>query len=68
MRTADKMRLAGRTLKEALRKKGEAIMLSVGDQAPDFEVEDHRGGRARLSDQRGKTIILWFYPKADTPG
>jgi len=68
MKSADMFRLAGRVVKEALRKKGEMVMLSVGDQAPDFEVEDHRGQTVRLSGQKGKTIVLWFYPKADTPG
>ena len=43
-------------------------MLSIGDTAPDFEVRDHRGNTVRLSGQKGKTIVLWFYPKADTPG
>lgn len=58
-------RLAARDL---LRRKGEAKMLNVGDTAPDFTVETHRGDTVKLSDQRGKTIVLWFYPKADTPG
>lgn len=43
-------------------------MLKVGDQAPDFEVSDHTGRRTKLSDYRGKKVVLWFYPKADTPG
>jgi len=43
-------------------------MLNVGDVAPDFEVEDHEGRTVRLSDLRGKNVVLWFYPKADTPG
>jgi peroxiredoxin len=43
-------------------------MLKVGDPAPDFEVTDHRGGRVKLSDFRGKKVLLWFYPKASTPG
>jgi peroxiredoxin Q/BCP len=43
-------------------------MLNVGDQAPDFEVRDHNGNTVRLSDLRGKRVVLWFYPKADTPG
>ncbi len=43
-------------------------MLKVGDMAPDFEVLDHRGRTVRLSDLRGKKVVLWFYPKADTPG
>ena len=43
-------------------------MLNVGDQAPDFEVRDHNGNNVHLSDLRGKRVVLWFYPKADTPG
>lgn len=43
-------------------------MLRVGDPAPEFDVLDHTGVRRRLSDYRGKTLVLWFYPKADTPG
>jgi peroxiredoxin Q/BCP len=43
-------------------------MLNVGDVAPDFAVRDHTGATRRLSDYRGKNIVLWFYPMADTPG
>jgi len=43
-------------------------MLKVGDPAPDFEVNDHRGKRVKLSDFRGRKVVLWFFPKADTPG
>lgn len=43
-------------------------MLEPGAQAPDFEVLDHTGRLVRLSDYRGKNVVLWFYPKADTPG
>lgn len=43
-------------------------LLNVGDTAPDFTVKDHHGKDVSLSDYRGKTVILWFYPKADTPG
>jgi len=43
-------------------------MLSVGDQAPEFVVKDQNGLMRRLSDYRGKNLILWFYPKANTPG
>jgi len=45
-----------------------AKMLKVGDPAPEFEVKDHRGRTVRLSDLRGSKVVLWFYPKADTPG
>jgi thioredoxin-dependent peroxiredoxin len=43
-------------------------MLNVGDVAPDFRVLDHTGRERTLSELRGKRVILWFYPKADTPG
>jgi peroxiredoxin Q/BCP len=43
-------------------------MLQPGALAPDFEVRDHTGRTVRLSGLRGKTVVLWFYPKADTPG
>ena len=43
-------------------------MLNPGDQAPDFEATDHNGNTVRLRDLRGKKVVLWFYPKADTPG
>jgi peroxiredoxin Q/BCP len=43
-------------------------MLNVGDPAPDFSVLDHAGKTRRLSDYRGRNVVLWFYPKADTPG
>jgi peroxiredoxin len=43
-------------------------LLNPGDQAPDFEVPDHHGQTVRLADLAGKRFVLWFYPKADTPG
>ena len=43
-------------------------MLTVGDRAPGFAVRDHTGAARSLSDYLGKTVVLWFYPKADTPG
>lgn len=55
-------------VRDLLRRKGEATMLKVGDTAPDFTVKTNRGDTVKLSDQRGRTIVLWFYPKADTPG
>ena len=42
--------------------------LSVGSQAPGFEVGAHDGSTVKLSDFAGKKVVLWFYPKADTPG
>ena len=43
-------------------------MLKPGDPAPDFEVLDNKGNTVRLGDFRGRKVVLWFYPKADTPG
>ncbi len=43
-------------------------MLQVGDTAPDFTVKTHEGNDLSLSTLRGKKVLLWFYPKADTPG
>ena len=43
-------------------------MLNVGDQAPEFTLSSHQGQQVKLSDLRGKNVVLWFYPKADTPG
>ena len=37
-------------------------------QAPDFTGRDHNGNPVSLSALRGKTVVLWFFPKADTPG
>lgn len=42
--------------------------LHVGDLAPDFTSQDDAGEKISLSDFRGKKIILYFYPKDDTPG
>ena len=43
-------------------------MIEPGEQAPDFTLSDQRGNRVSLSGLRGKTVVLYFYPKADTPG
>ena len=43
-------------------------MLKQGDTAPAFSVGDHQGNTVQLSDLAGKRVVLWFYPKADTPG
>lgn len=43
-------------------------MLKVGDTAPDFSTYDHLGNEITLSKLRGKKVILYFYPKDDTPG
>ena len=42
--------------------------LKPGDPAPKFKVVDHEGKEHTLDEAKGKSLILWFYPKADTPG
>lgn len=43
-------------------------MLEVGTKAPDFELPDQNGELHKLSDYLGKKVILYFYPKDNTPG
>jgi thioredoxin-dependent peroxiredoxin len=43
-------------------------MLKEGDQAPNITLQTDTGEAFRLSDQKGKRVVLYFYPKADTPG
>jgi peroxiredoxin Q/BCP len=43
-------------------------MLEVGDRAPDFSLPSHTGEEVSLKDFRGRTLVLYFFPKADTPG
>jgi peroxiredoxin Q/BCP len=42
--------------------------LKVGDQAPDIKLHDDSGAPFQLSKLKGKIVVLFFYPKADTPG
>ena len=42
--------------------------MSEGDSAPDFELPDQDGNPVKLSGLRGRRVVLYFYPKADTPG
>jgi peroxiredoxin Q/BCP len=43
-------------------------MADQGDRAPDFELPDQDGNTHKLADYAGKNVVLYFYPKADTPG
>lgn len=43
-------------------------MLAAGTKAPDFTVPDHEGNDTTLSDHHGSWVLLWWYPKAGTPG
>lgn len=43
-------------------------MLEPGDKAPSFTLPDQNGDAVKLSDLKGQTLVLFFYPRADTPG
>lgn len=43
-------------------------MITIGKPAPDFELPDQNGATHKLSDYRGQWVLLYFYPKDDTPG
>jgi thioredoxin-dependent peroxiredoxin len=43
-------------------------VLAEGDKAPDFALPDQNGETVKLKDLRGETVVLYFYPKADTSG
>jgi peroxiredoxin Q/BCP len=43
-------------------------MIQPGDQAPDFTLPDQHGRPVSLANLRGRTVVVYFYPKADTPG
>ena len=44
------------------------MLLNIGDKAPDFSLSDSNGEIVSLSDFKNKKIVLWFFPKASTPG
>jgi peroxiredoxin Q/BCP len=44
------------------------MALQVGSKAPEFELTADDGRKVKLSDYRGKRVVLYFYPKDDTPG
>ncbi|MEZ6187378.1 MAG: peroxiredoxin [Planctomycetota bacterium] len=44
------------------------MSVKVGDTAPAFSTQDQEGNPVSLADFAGKRVVLWFYPKADTPG
>lgn len=42
--------------------------MKVNDTAPDFTLQDENGAEVALKDLQGKTVVLFFYPRANTPG
>lgn len=62
------MGLLGTFLRRLLGRPRQARLLAPGALAPEFALQDHTGRVQRLSDLRGRRVVLWFYPKASTPG
>jgi peroxiredoxin Q/BCP len=42
--------------------------MEINDKAPDFSLLDQNGNKVSLKDFKGQTVVLFFYPKANTPG
>ena len=59
---------AKRTMAKSLDLRYEYGVMDVNDKAPDFTTQDENGNTVRLSQFRGKHVVLFFYPKANTPG
>jgi len=43
-------------------------MPEVGEMAPDIDADASQGGRFHLADERGRWVVVYFYPRANTPG
>jgi peroxiredoxin Q/BCP len=43
-------------------------LLKIGDKAPNFTLSDSNNNPVSLADYSGKKVVLWFFPKASTPG
>ena len=64
----DSLKCSALTTCESRRKKWSMNMLKEGITAPNFTAKDEKGETVRLKDLRGQKIVLYFYPKDDTPG
>ena len=67
MNLTRKLRDLAGLAKDAMGLGGE-LALAPGDPAPDFAALDQHGTRRTLAEFRGRKVLLWFYPKAETPG
>jgi peroxiredoxin Q/BCP len=47
---------------------GRELLMNINDKAPDFTLQDENGKEVSLKGLKGKTVVLYFYPRADTPG
>jgi peroxiredoxin Q/BCP len=69
---AKKAAPAKKVVKKITKKKSAAVIktvsLKIGDMAPEFNLEDQNGKPVSLKDFRGKNVVVYFYPKAMTPG
>ena len=43
-------------------------MLGIGSKAPEFQLSDQDGNTVNITDFKGEKVLLWFFPKASTPG
>ena len=50
------------------KQKEDNFMLEVGFKAPEFQLSDQDGNTVNITDFKGQKVLLWFFPKASTPG
>lgn len=55
-------------LRKELEREANMALIGVGASAPAFELTNQDGKKVSLADYAGKYVLLWWYPKADTPG
>jgi len=65
---ASLLKSIARRVKNTLQPPAPPKLLPLGSEAPDFSVPAHDGRTVVLSELRGRKVVLWFYPRADTPG
>ena len=56
------------TVMEVVRMGEQAVVLKVGDRAPAIDADTSGGGRFSLEAERGRWVVVYFYPRANTPG
>lgn len=68
LKAEDRAKFAWRNVKEMVMSEDSTPMPAEGSKAPAIELDDSTGKKVRLSDFKGRPVVVYFYPKDDTPG